>query len=526
MSNDAGHVFVIRGDAQNLACDAYLQSTDRRLRPTGGWLKAIPDAAERLDPAERGAFQEEQVFAIPVHVADPRSTEPTPVLTAVPFYGVERADQLRERVRDFFRVADEVIRRQAVAKRPTFRKRALVALPMFGHHGGGGGPVQGDILRVLYDESRRAAASYGFDVAVVLRDDARAYDLAQVIRRENADAWPSLSGELVASAIELGRDAAKRRLVPFMGSGVSVSAGAPTWSELIKRLAGAARLPDDLSVSLAERYDVLDQAEYLHREFLRRRGDDVHAFAEAVITEVDVPRYGLAPALLASLEAEQAITLNYDRLFEIAAEDAGLPRRVIPGRSAAEERWLLKLHGSVDDPDSIVLTRDHYLRYDADREALSSLARATLMTRRLLFVGFGMSDSHFHEIAHDVRRALPPGPARASTFGTVLTVHNDDITRQLWEGDLDFISFDGSARQLDIFLDAVLAHSCDGHSYVLANGYTDTLPKPDRALNAAISQMMESLDDVAGSSIAWPKLESVLRELGWDGARNPPAKRG
>ena len=97
--------------------------------------------------------------------------------------------------------------------------------------------------------------------------------------------------------------------------------------------------------------------------------------------------YGITPPLMAALDAEQAITLNYDRLFAIAATDAQRPRRVIPGQSSGEERWLLKLHGSVDESSSIVLIREDYLGFNADRAALSSLERATLMTRRLLFVG-------------------------------------------------------------------------------------------------------------------------------------------
>jgi hypothetical protein len=110
-------------------------------------------------------------------------------------------------------------------------------------------------------------------------------------------------------------------------------------------------------------------------------------------------RYGLAPALLTAIDSEQALTLNYDRLFETAPEDAGAPRSVIPGGHEGEhERWLLKVHGTVDDPASIVLTRDDYLGFDSSRLALSSIVKATLATRHLLFVGFGLADDHFHEI--------------------------------------------------------------------------------------------------------------------------------
>lgn len=504
-----GHVFVIKGDMRHLACDAYLQSTDRDLRHGGSWLRAIPDAESRLVPSEREAFQAERTFAMPVRVASANSREPTPVLVAVPYYGTTEANQLRDRIAAYFAVAASMVRERGQS---SFGERPLIALPLFAHRAGGGGPVVGDILRVLLDEARKAVGAYGFDVAIVLRD-ARAYDLAQVIRREDDSSWTELTAEQRRIALELGDEAARARLVPFMGSGISVTAGAPTWHDLILRLAEEAGLNDEDARSLAAAHrDVLDQAAYLHREFARRHADDRHAFANAVIRSVSRERYGLAPALLASLRAEQSITLNYDDLFERAAADSGLARRVIPGGEHDGERWLLKLHGTISDPDSIVLTRADYLGYDTDRGALSSLVKATLMTRRLLFVGFGMSDSHFHEIVHDVRRALP---SSTHDFGTVLTLRDDPVTQRLWERDLEFVTFE-SARLLDVFLDAVMAFAADSHSYLLARGYASTLGPADARIADRVRALVNSLDDTATQSPAWPILRQALQELGWD----------
>jgi hypothetical protein len=112
-------------------------------------------------------------------------------------------------------------------------------------------------------------------------------------------------------------------------------------------------------------------------------------FNEAVANAVRLDRYGLAPAMLASLRTEQAITLNYDTLFERASSNANDDRRVIPddGSISTSDKWLLKLHGSVRRPESIVLTRDDYLGYSANQEALSAIVKANLITHHLLFVG-------------------------------------------------------------------------------------------------------------------------------------------
>lgn len=69
------------------------------------------------------------------------------------------ADQLRERLEHYFRVASKVIEERG---QRSIRPRPLVALPIFADRGGGGGPVRGDTLRVLYGEAKRAAESYRF----------------------------------------------------------------------------------------------------------------------------------------------------------------------------------------------------------------------------------------------------------------------------------------------------------------------------------------------------------------------------
>ena len=51
------------------------------------------------------------------------------------------------------------------------------------------------------------------------------------------------------------------------------------------------------------------------------------------------------------------------------------------------KRWLLKMHGCITNPDSIVFTKQDYMRY-ADRfAALGGIVQSMLLTKHLLFVG-------------------------------------------------------------------------------------------------------------------------------------------
>ena len=531
-----GHVFVIRGDLRNLACSAWMQTTDKRLRPGGRWQVDIPDAASRLTKTDRAAFEAEHVFAIPVW---PRGDDRAaiPYLTAVPFYGVRTADDYRPRIRAFVEAAAPLAHKRPSGDRP----RPLLAMPPIGFGRGGAALRKGDVIRMILDEARILAAEFDVDIAIVLRDDQKAYALAQHLRKtQDVDAWPELTADEMRHAKRLGALARRERLVPFMGAGVSVSAGAPTWSELIERLADRAALEPAVRSALFDQgRDALDQATFLRQAIEARLPDDPHAFSRAIAALTDVKRYGLAPALLAALDIEQAITLNYDTLFERAAEDGGLPRRKIPGaspRDARGDRWLLKLHGTVDDPASIVLTRSDYLGFNSERAALSSIVKATLMTRHVLFVGFGMSDDHFHEIIHDVRRAVQSTGSSQNEVGTVLTLRDDLLDRELLS-ELEFVPFATSvsepdypaaARRLEIFLDAMLAFASDSHAYLLDKTYDAGLTDDERMLRQQLLSMVKAATPATKETTSWRVVESMLGELGFssDGAVGVDAAGG
>lgn len=512
-----GHVFVVPGDIRRFACDAYLHATDRDLRAGGGWTTSAPDAPNRLDPHLLDAYKTEKRFTLPLLDRAEHPNEPATILTAVPYYGVTHPREFVPRLQEFFRVGTDIARRRGVTAVLSQRERPLLAVPLFGTAGGGADYVRGDVFRLVYEQSLEAANEHGIDVAIVLSNP-RDYALAQMIRRESGDAWPELAPDEQAAARRLGQLATQARLVPFMGAGISIASGAPSWDGLITRLADAVGLDPEVVAEL-KKHDTLDQAAYVQIAFERRAADT--AFGKAVADAVNVQRYGIAPPLLAALDAEQAITLNYDRLFEWAALDGKRPRRVIPGEPGEDVRWLLKLHGSVDKPESIVLTRDDYLGFNSDRAALSSLVKATLMTRHLLFVGFGVRDPHFHEIVHDVRRAMPAGRQK---LGTVLTFDEDPIKHGLWHDDLDFVQL-STARMLDVFLDAVLAYGATSHSYLLAHGYASALAEEDRTVSNALMSMIDSVPASARSGTAWAAVSTMLDDLGWRTGEAVPSPR-
>jgi hypothetical protein len=317
--------------------------------------------------------------------------------------------------------------------------------------------------------------------------------------------------------------------VPFLGAGISVNAGAPSWGQLLDKLRTGIHLKE-AEADAFHRLGPLDQAGVLEQLYADQH-EGPEAFGQAVADAVDLPRYGLAPALLAVLPSTGAITLNYDRLFETACSDAQRPRTVVPENiPAVGNDWLLKLHGSVSQPESIVLTRDDYLGYNSNRDALSALVKAHLLTHHLLFVGFGLADDHFHEIVHDVRRALPSNASKNHQMGTVLSLFHEPLQNLVWAGKLDILSMSATpasdaasvdvhnavgtaGRELEIFLDMMAAYATDSHSYLLAPAYNQGLADDELDLRQQLLALAGQKRSAETAEV-WAVLDKALRELG------------
>ncbi|SIG94460.1 Uncharacterised protein [Mycobacteroides abscessus subsp. abscessus] len=491
------HVFVTRGDLTHVACDAWMVPTDMTLNVLPHWT----DGNEALQNAV-AEFGDHLFLDGEVHASAPASwasASPLPVFTAVPFFGFTDTAEFVEIIDDFARVSVNAL---AGAENTSKRPLPLLAMPIIGSGGGGGADVIGDLLRVVLYAAERAAARHRVDIVLVVRDAAQ-MGLAQRIRRGDQDErWADLGAEVRASAEELAHDCLAGNVVPFLGAGISISAGAPSWESLVADLSSAVagQLTGEEKASLSKK-NVLDQAEILKNLY-----ESHESFNAAVAKLVNKQSYGLAPTLIANLPLEQAITLNYDELFEIASEDAGQPCAVIPGREVPDaQRWLLKMHGNVADETTIVLTRTDYLGFDANRNVLAALVKASLVTKRLVFIGFGLGDDHFHQILHDVREMSPDSIARRAL---ALTLRDDSLEQKAWKNKITLqpMTPDGTdsstaGRVLEIFLDYLLMLSTDSREYLLDPAYASQLTPAELRLKGIIEQLHHLSEDSDDPSI-------------------------
>ena len=122
--------------------------------------------------------------------------------------------------------------------------------------------------------------------------------------------------------------------------------------------------------------------------------------------------------LLLSLTQNLIYTTNQDNIFELTARKYGRPyRRVVTLEDLSEaipgERLLIKFHGDIDIPSSLVFgARSYQARIAAKDHPLDVKLRGDLLGKRLLFLGYSFSDENVAKLLDNVQQAfagkMPP----------------------------------------------------------------------------------------------------------------------
>ncbi|MDQ6905207.1 MAG: SIR2 family protein [Chloroflexota bacterium] len=254
------------------------------------------------------------------------------------------------------------------------------------------------------------------------------------VRRIREQVEADRAGVLIFLGAGLSYGAARARRLFELTSNDNDHAALPSWPVLITRmLEELKRLPDlhgsivDLEAFKAEQ-SALDFAELFRGKmgeanyvaFLRQQ------FAPEIVTTDVLPsghrdrsRMAYLTAshrALVALPVESTYTTNFDELIETAYRvfdpEHGLRLRVsaAPAEFMANvathpPRHLIKLHGTIDRPDTIVLTRSDFARSRRERAEMFSYFAHHLREASFVFVGFSLSDPNFTQVYDDARLA-------------------------------------------------------------------------------------------------------------------------
>uniref|UniRef100_UPI0039EEA6A5 SIR2 family protein n=1 Tax=Bordetella sputigena TaxID=1416810 RepID=UPI0039EEA6A5 len=196
------------------------------------------------------------------------------------------------------------------------------------------------------------------------------------------------------SSIDSLREAYRAgRLVLFAGAGVSAELGLPTGPELAMQM--ASHLQEDPG-KFCEYGDVRALAEY----YRLRCGLD--PLREWMATEwhrddIDIKRSEIH-ALIVHSRFRSIYTTNFDRWLECAHDAYGKPYikvasvRDLAALAESEARPIIKFHGDLDYPDSMVLDESSYFERLSFESPLDLKLRADLLVYPVLFIGYSISD--------------------------------------------------------------------------------------------------------------------------------------
>ena len=201
---------------------------------------------------------------------------------------------------------------------------------------------------------------------------------------------------------DLVKKIADGNCVVFVGSGLSIAAGLPGWPDLLRRMI---KWAEEYGRDMSDRADLekdiddnklLDVAE----EMRERLGEnDFRQFMVKVFRNPDLGPVE-AHELLTEIPFSAVITSNYDTFVEDTCIRKGpsplvftqLDYPELAGALRDDEFYVLKVHGTINRMETIILGRSDYREVMFSNPAYQQHLATLFSTKTVLFLGFALTD--------------------------------------------------------------------------------------------------------------------------------------
>ncbi len=213
--------------------------------------------------------------------------------------------------------------------------------------------------------------------------------------------------------IDLARSLANKQVIPFVGAGVSMSLGLPSYASLIREIGEQVGFDGDIFHGLG---DYLTLAEYYH---LHKKGLDAlqaHLRMNWKRSHKEVQASPVHRALV-DLECDLIYTTNFDGFIEQAHRALNHRYRAI--RSVKDlvnlrdgRTHIVKLHGDLTSPSTMVFTESSYFERLSFESPLDVKLRSDALGKSLLFLGYSLSDINIRYLLFRLQKQWETEPKK------------------------------------------------------------------------------------------------------------------
>lgn len=194
-----------------------------------------------------------------------------------------------------------------------------------------------------------------------------------------------------------------RKLVIFIGSGISVNSGLPSWENLIDSFASEIQ-----EMSIDKSIDELTKIPQIY--YNKHDQTKYFSFVEKCI-DINCKPNDLHKILF-EFEPNHIITTNYDDLLEKYVEEEKLLYDIIAKNEdllgIQSNHLIIKMHGDVRNKN-FVLKTDDYSDYNNNFSRISDYVKSLFSTQVILFIGFSAKDPNFRGMFREVSKTLKNG---------------------------------------------------------------------------------------------------------------------
>lgn len=201
---------------------------------------------------------------------------------------------------------------------------------------------------------------------------------------------------------ELKKLIEQRKVILFVGSGVSAGLELPTWSGLISQMATELDYDSDIFATSSDSYTIL-------AEYYKIKKGSIKPLLEWMNDSwrktPDDLKKSKVHKLIADLKFPLIYTTNYDPFVEDALEIYGnAVNKIVEipdiGNSDENSTQVIKYHGDLSNEKSIVLTESDYFDRLKFESPLDIKLRSDILGKSILFIGYSLTDLNIRLLLH------------------------------------------------------------------------------------------------------------------------------